>query len=333
MTVAVTGACGHIGANLVRTLLDAGHAVRALDIRRSAALEGLDVTFVAGDVLDPESLRPAFREGEVVFHLAAIISVTGDPHGRVRAVNVTGVENVGNTALACGVRRVVHCSSVHAFDLERAGSVLDETGPKAESPYLPPYDRSKFAGEQRLRAAIQRGLDAVIINPTGVVGPNDFAPSRIGRVLLALQQRRRPAVVGGCFDWVDVRDVCAALLVAETQGRRGENYLIPGHAASVRELATLAESITGVPAPGWTTPLWLARLVAPLLTPLSHSWDNPLLYTSESLRALRFHPAVSGAKADRELGHRPRPLPDTVRDTYMWFEEHGLGRREIGHDQ
>jgi dihydroflavonol-4-reductase len=99
MTVAVTGACGHIGANLVRTLLDAGHAVRALDIRRSAALEGLDVTFVAGDVLDPESLRPAFREGEVVFHLAAIISVTGDPHGRVRAVNVTGVENVGNT---CG---------------------------------------------------------------------------------------------------------------------------------------------------------------------------------------------------------------------------------------
>jgi dihydroflavonol-4-reductase len=86
MTVAVTGACGHIGANLVRTLLDAGHAVRALDIRRSAALEGLDVTFVAGDVLDPESLRPAFREGEVVFHLAAVISVTGDPHGLKQAL-------------------------------------------------------------------------------------------------------------------------------------------------------------------------------------------------------------------------------------------------------
>jgi dihydroflavonol-4-reductase len=265
----------------------------------------------------------------VVFHLAAIISVTGDPLGRVAAVNVTGVENVAAAALACGVRRLVHCSSVHAFDLERAGRLLDETSPRAASPYLPAYDRSKFAGEQRLQAAIQQGLDAVIINPTGVIGPNDFAPSRMGRVLLALQQRRLPAVVGGGFDWVDVRDVCAALLAAETHGRRGENYLTPGHPASVRELATLAESVTGVPAPGWTTPLWLARLLAPVLTPLSRAWDNPLLYTSESLHALRFHPVVSGAKAEHELGHRPRPLADTIRDTYTWFEEHGQGRPRL----
>ena len=112
MIAAVTGACGHLGGNLIRALLEAGHHVRAVDLRADAAIEGLQVTFVEADVLEPESLRRAFRGVEVVFHLAAIISVTGDPHGQVQAVNVTGVQNMADAALACGVRRVVHCSSV-----------------------------------------------------------------------------------------------------------------------------------------------------------------------------------------------------------------------------
>jgi dihydroflavonol-4-reductase len=83
MIAAVTGACGHLGGNLIRALLEAGHHVRAVDLRAGAAIERLQVTFVEADVLEPESLRRAFRGVEGVFHLAAIISVTGDPHGQV----------------------------------------------------------------------------------------------------------------------------------------------------------------------------------------------------------------------------------------------------------
>ena len=175
MNVAVTGAYGHVGANLVRALLDAGHSVRAVDLREGPALAGLDVTFARADVLDVDSLRPAFDGVEVVFHLAAKISIAGDPDGSVRAINVDGVRNAASAALDAGVRRFVHVSSIHAFDCDQPG-VIDETSARALRPELPAYDRSKAAGEQALRTVIDRGLDAVIANLTGVIGPYDFTP-------------------------------------------------------------------------------------------------------------------------------------------------------------
>src|SRR5665213_697381 len=116
-------------------------------------------------------------------------------------------------------------------------------------------------GDQRHRSPEYGGRSTRVRCPPSSAlqfGPHDYAPSRMGKVLLALQQRRLPAVVGGGSDWVDVPDVCAACIGAYRLGPRGENYLIPGHQATVRELATIAESITGVPAPGWTISLWFA---------------------------------------------------------------------------
>ena len=130
MKVAVTGAYGHVGANLVRALLDAGHAVRAVDVSEGPALDGLDATFARADVRDTDSLRPAFDGVEVVFHLAAKISIAGDPDGSVRAINVDGVRNAASVALDTGVRRFVHVSSIHAFDCDQPG-VIDETSPRS----------------------------------------------------------------------------------------------------------------------------------------------------------------------------------------------------------
>ncbi len=125
----VTGASGFVGGNLVRELLARGMSVRAADRERGPALEGLDVEFVALDVLEPDSLRAAFAGTDVVFHLAAVISISGDPTGIVRRVNVEGPANAAAAALEQNVRRFVHCSSVHTFDLERCGPSLDERGP------------------------------------------------------------------------------------------------------------------------------------------------------------------------------------------------------------
>jgi dihydroflavonol-4-reductase len=320
MIVAVTGAYGHVGANVVRALIDANHTVRAVDVRDGPALAGLDVSFQRADVLDADALRHAFHGVEVVFHLAAKISVAGDPDGSVRAINVDGVRNAATAALDTGVRRFVHVSSIHAFDCEQPG-VIDETSARAERPSLPAYDRSKAAGEVALRTVIDRGLDAVIANLTGVIGPYDFTPSRMGAVFVALGRGKFPATIGGGFDWVDARDVASSLVALEVNGRTGENYLLPGHRASFKTLAKLASNITGRPGPRFEVPMAVARLAAPAGLWWAERTGAEPMFTPESLHALATDPSVSGQKAARELGHFPRPTQDTVAGIYAWLEE------------
>lgn len=321
--IVVTGANGHVGANLVRELLRRGARVRAVIHRRDDALRGLEVERVPGDVRDPDSLRRAFDGAEIVYHLAAVISITGDRGGLVSAVNVAGVRNVVDAALDRRVKRLVHFSSLHAFEQEPFDEPLDEGRPRVSAADRPAYDRSKAAGEREVRAGVERGLDAVIVNPSGILGPYDFEPSRMGRLLLRLHHGTLPALIGGGFDWVDVRDVVASALAAAERGRTGESYLLSGEWRSVPELARLAAA-AGARPPRLTCPDALARAVAPAALVLGKLTRREPLFTPESLRALRSNRKVVHDKATRELGHAPRPLENTVRDAYAWFAEAGI---------
>lgn len=331
MQVTVTGASGHVGANLVRTLVARGDRVRVVVRARTEALEGVDVERVQGDVRDPASLRAAFAGSEVVYHLAAVISISGDPSGLVRAVNVDGARNAAEAALAAGVRRFVHCSSVHAFDLYRRGDAaapIDERWPRV--PDYPPhfaYDRSKAAGEAAIREVMGRGLEAVILHPSGVVGPYDFGPSRMGRVLLQLYRRTLPSLVKGAFDFVDVRDVVDGLVAAADRGRAGENYLVTGNHVRLSELGAAVQAITGVRPPRLSAPIWMARLGVPFFAVVGKVQRAEPLYTHESLSVLQSRYKFDCAKAGRDLGYAPRPLADTLRDTYAWFESAGVIQR------
>jgi dihydroflavonol-4-reductase len=322
--VAVTGAGGHLGANVVGALVARGATVRAVDVRSGSVIAGLardghPVEFVRADVLDAASLAAAFAGVEVVYHLAAKISIAGDPDGSVWRVNVDGVRHVAEAALASGVRRMVHTSSIHAYDGSLCPGGVDEGSPRATSSRLPVYDRSKFAGEEVLRQVIGRGLDAVVVNPTAIIGPVDPEPSRMGRVLRSAFRGRLPAVVEGSFDWVDVRDLAAALLAAADRGGTGENYLVGGHYASVGELARVAASVTGRRGPRFTVPTPLVRLGAEAALRLPSGKAGPL-FTPEALHALQNGRPVASDKAQRELGHVPRPLAETMTDLRDYFE-------------
>jgi dihydroflavonol-4-reductase len=324
MRVVVTGASGHVGANLVRALRERGDTVRALVHRNEAALDGLDAERVRGDVLDADSLVRAFEDAERVYHLAALISIDGDRGGAVPAINVRGARNVAEAALTTGVRRLVHCSSIHAFDQKPLDQPLDETRARSDQrPRHPSYDVSKARGEREVRGVIERGLDAVIVNPTAVVGPNDFQSSRMGRVILDLALGRLPMLIEGGFNWVDVRDVCSGILAAGDRGRTGENYLLGGRYASVGELAALVQRETGTPTPRFTSPIWLALMGAPFVVAAGRITGREPLYTIEALRALRANREISTAKARAELGFAPRPLERTVRDTLEWYVKTG----------
>jgi dihydroflavonol-4-reductase len=316
----VTGASGHLGANVVRALVSAGETVRAVDIRPGSALEGIAAEFVRGDVLEPETLKDAFAGADFVFHLAAKISIAGDPDGSVRRVNVDGVRHVAEAALEAGVRRMVHCSSLHAYDVGGTRGPVRENGPRATDPALPAYDRSKAEGEDEVRRVVERGLDAVIVNPSGMFGPVDPEPSRMGRVFLAMFRGRMPIGVTGAFDWVDVRDVATALLAAAQQGRTGENYLVGGHRASVSELGRLAAEVSGRRGPRFAVPLAPVRIAAEAAVRIAGPGRaGRLLLTPESLHALATDPDVDYSKAAAELGYRARPLAETVSDLYASY--------------
>lgn len=320
----VTGAGGHLGGNLVRALLAQGQRVRAVDLHWKRTLDGLEVDWCPADLRDPASIREALAGADVVYHLAAVISISGDPEGRVWSTNVGGVATVAEAALACGVRRLVHCSSVHAFDIEICGGALDESSPRSVRGQLPVYDRSKAAGEAELREWIKNGLDAVVVNPTGLIGPYDFEPSRMGRFFLALQRGKLWALVDGSFDWVDVRDVAAALMAAASHGRSGESYLVAGYRLSLRELAQTAAQVTGVRIPPVLVPMAVAQLGAWMLSARGRwSSKSSPLFTSESMHALSNCPHIVSRKAELELGHRPRPAVTTLTDLYDWFEQAG----------
>ncbi len=288
------------------------------------ALAGLAVELVRGDVRDPVSVRQALGDIDTVFHLAAMISIDGAHRGLVRATNVEGTRNVAEAALSAGVRRFVHVSSVHAFEQEPLDQPLDESRAKVSGAGHPAYDLSKAAGEAVIREAIGHGLNAVIVNPTGIIGPFDYGPSAMGRVFLDLYRRKVPALVDGGFTWVDVRDVVAGCVAAAERGRTGENYLLPGHWLSVRGIAELAATVTGIAPPRMVMPMTLARIAAPFALAYARLGRQSPRFTGESLAALRGNRDVRGDKAEAELGYRPRPIAETVTDIYRWFGEAGF---------
>ena len=201
------------------------------------------------------------------------------------------------------------------------------TRPINEGSWLP-YDRSKANGEREVRKALDRGLDAVVVNPTAVLGPHDYKPSQLGGVLLDLYYRRLPGLVDGGFDWVDVRDVVAGALAAGDKGRTGEKYLLSGARRTVVELARTVEEVTGKKPPWLVSPMWLARGVAPFATRWARLTKTRPRFTAESLHALRNHQLVSHDKATRELGYQPRPLKETIAATFDWFKEARVGMSE-----
>jgi dihydroflavonol-4-reductase len=320
--IAITGAAGLVGGNLVRALLAQGRPVRALAHHDRHALNGLDLEIVLADLTDPASLERAFAGAEVVYHLASSISIRMEDWDELERVNVAGTQNVVDACLRCGVEKLVYFSSIHAYHQEPFDLPLDEDRPLLTDGRIPPYERSKAAAERIARQAPERGLATVIIVPTAILGPYDFRPSYFGQALGLLARGRIPALVQGGYDWVDVRDVVEGAMQAERQGRSGGRYILSGHWHSLREVAHITARVTGESAPKFTVPIWLAQLFQPLMAELAQLHNSQPLYTKAMLNALCSNRNISHARATRDLNYAPRPFEQTLKDTLDWFAEH-----------
>ena len=324
MLAAVTGASGHLGANLIRALLDRQWKVRTLVYHDTRALEGLDLERVPGDVLDLESLKRLFGGADVVFHLVGRISVVTWDRREVEAVNITGVRNAIDACKATNVKRLIHVSSFHAHQQEPMDEAMDESRPLLGPGSYPPYDHSKAEGERIVKSAIEEGLDAIIINPSGMLGPYDFKPSHFGETILSIAKGDLPALVDAGLSWVDIRDVAEGMMYACEKAKSGTKYFLSGHWVTLRDIAQQISSITGVRPPKIVFPMWIAKTAAPLATFFDRIRGNRPLFTPIAMRELESNPNISHDKASRELGYTPRALEQTLTDTMEWFRSYGL---------
>lgn len=317
--IAVTGGTGHLGNVLVRRLIENGEKVRVLvaPFEDTKPLEGLNVEIMRGDVRDRNLIDEFCRGTKTVFHLAAVISIFGKKN-LVYDVNVNGTKNVVESCLKYR-SRLVYVSSVHAFAELPKGSFIDETVPIDPKRVTGAYAKSKAIATNLVLEATKRGLDAVVACPTGIVGPYDWRVSEMGNLLLLhLSGRLRISVEGG-FDFVDVRDVADALMIASKKAKSSEIYIIGGTYITVRALIQLLDKIEPKHSVKLFLPVWLAYVVS-CFTAIGRFLDKKIPFTPYAVFTLSRNYFYSHTKASRDLNYLPRPIEDSLKDALSWFK-------------
>jgi dihydroflavonol-4-reductase len=323
MRAFVTGAAGFVGANLVRTLLDAGWSVSGLVRGAAPSLDGLDVTLVRGDMRDDAArLAAAMRGSDAVFHVAAAYSLWRSDAALVLASNVEGTRNVLAAARRAEVPRVVYTSSVAAIGVKH-GAIADETHQSPLNDLIGAYKQSKALAEREALSAAAAGQDVVIVNPTTPIGPWDAKPTPTGEIIVRVLTGRMPAYVDTGLNLIDVRDVAAGHLAAFHRGRSGERYILGNENLGLRALLERLAPLTGRKAPRTRIPRIIPMVYASvgeyLLRPLGLPADVPL----DGVRMAKESMFYSSAKAVRELGLEQHPVDTALADAVAWFRTHG----------
>lgn len=320
----VTGANGHLGSTLTRQLIRQGRQVRGLILPSEEGLFGDVVRYIKGDVRDMDSMRPLFqdiRDRQVyVIHTAGIVDISEKAAPALYDVNITGTENVVHLCEEYGVSRLVYVSTVHAIPEKDGLSVITEVGAFSPDAVSGAYAKTKAEATQIVLDAAVRGLDAVVVHPSGILGPNDPTGNHLVQLITNYIRGLLPACVNGGYDFVDVRDVAAGCILAAEKGQKGQCYILSNRHYEIKDLLRMARLSGGgrrLP----TLPMWMARAAAPLMQWYARRKKQRPLYTKYSLYTLTCNDRFSHDKATSQLGYRPRDIFETVRDTAEWYKK------------
>jgi nucleoside-diphosphate-sugar epimerase len=329
--ILVTGAAGHLGANLVRRLLADGHRVRVLlrDGSNNDGVMGLDVERVYGDLRDPLACAAAAAGCSRAYHTAAKVSTLDGAAVRreVFECNVVGTRNLLGACREAGVARVVVTGSFSAvgYHLDDPSRPADESVPVYPFHRSMPYERSKVLVEHECLKAVAEGQDVVVATSCAIIGPHDYKPSRLGGTLCAFANGRLRAYIPGGFEFVSARDIVEGHVLAMTRGRTGHRYTISTGYLSVDELMDLFEQITGTKRPRLRlSPSVMAGLSEVSTRVLTRLFPRaPQRLTPGAVRLLRMCRRADVTKARDELGFAPTSLADAVQDAYEFFVARG----------
>ena len=321
MKAFVTGGTGFVGANLVRTLLQAGYEVRAL-ARPGAELtnlNGLEIELVKGDLNDPDLAR-SMNGCDCLFHVAAHYSLWQRDREALYQSNVLGTRNVLTAARTAGVERSIYTSSVAAIGVDPSGQPTAEHYQSSVENLIGHYKRSKYWAEQEAIKAVQSGQDVVIVNPTTPIGAYDIKPTPTGDIVLRFLQRRMPSYVETGLNFIHVQDVAQGHLLALQKGKTGERYILGNENLSLKQILDQLSQITGLSAPARSIPVWLPLSVAwideTILTKFGKTPSIPIDGVRMSRQPMYYNPG----KAIRELGLPQTPIRAALKDAVDWFQ-------------
>lgn len=329
MTILVTGASGHLGANLVRRLLNEGEAVRVLlrEGDNNAGVDGLDVEKVYGDLRDFHRIKTVVKGCDRIYHCAAKISILDrdpDLEREIYDCNVLGTIHVLKAALKYGVTKVVVTGSFSAvgYDPENPS---DETVPFYPFSRKLLYAFSKNLVEHECLKAFADGLNVVIATSCAVLGPHDYIPSRMGRTLIDFSKGKLLAYIPGGTEFVAARDIVEGHILAMSR-RGGQKYIFSSQFLTVDELMDMFEEITHCHRPSIRIPSAVMAGVAKISDfVLPRFFPNvPRRFTSGSVSVLRTNCQVDISKAKNELGYQPTSIKASIQSAYDDFVRRGL---------
>jgi dihydroflavonol-4-reductase len=327
--VLVTGASGFLGSAVARAVLAAGARLRVL-VRPGSPrgnLVGLDCEVSVGDLTEPATLPQALRGISALFHVAADYRLwTPDPEAVLRA-NVEGTRSLMRAALAAGVSRIVHTSSVATLRVAGAHGLVDEVARQEPADAIGAYKRSKILAERGVEEMIRReGLPAVIVLPSTPVGPRDIRPTPTGRMVLDAARGRIPAFIDTGLNLAHVDDVAQGHLFAYERGQVGGRYILGGENMSLRDILQAIADLAGCRAPRLRLPRTPLHPLALAAEAIARMTGREPLLTRDALRMARHPMYFTTARAERDLGYRARPAREGLADALAWFRREGYLR-------
>lgn len=322
----VTGGFGHLGNTIIKKLLEKGKKVRVLVLPTDKTDVDIDtVEVVKGDVCDLNSLEEFFSGTEdyttYVIHCAGIVSIATKHDDLVYNVNVNGTKNIVDICMKYHVKKLVHISSVHAIEEKPKGEVITEVSSFDPDKVTGLYAKTKAEATQYVLDKSKEGLDAVVIHPSGIVGPNDYGKGHLTQLIIDYSKGTLTAYIDGGYDFVDVRDVADGIISSVTKGKKGECYILSNRYYKVKELLDIIGKELNKRNIKTKLPLWFAKFTAPIAELYYKLIKQPPLYTPYSLYTLNSNSIFSHEKADKELGYTTRPMEQSVRNTIKSLRE------------
>lgn len=321
----ITGAAGHLGSTAAGMLKGQNCCVRGLVLPAEKTEDTENITYYKGDVTKYDSMRPLFenRNGmqTYVIHTAGIVDIQNEVSPLIYNVNVGGTKNVIRLCKEYGVDRLVYVSSVHAIPETHGETVIKETGYFAPEKVVGGYAKTKAEATEAVIEAAHSGLDAVVVHPSGIIGPYCNSGNHIVQLISDYISGKLPACVKGGYDFVDVRDVAAACISAAQNGVSGSCYILSNRHYEIMDILKMIKSEYGgkmLP----VLPMWMAKAFAPIFELYAKIRHIRPLYTKSSLHTLATNDVFSHDKAEQELNFKPRDIYLTIKDTVNWLKSH-----------
>ncbi|MBP5166542.1 MAG: NAD-dependent epimerase/dehydratase family protein [Oscillospiraceae bacterium] len=322
----ITGATGFLGRAVTAELSGKGAEICALVLENDALAGDLPdgVSTVCGDVCDDKALERFLSEADensCVIHCAGIVSVASDPGDMIYRVNAGGTNNILRHCERRRVGKLVYVSSVHAIPEKPKGTEITEQAVFSPELVKGDYAKSKAIATSLVFDAAERGLNASVVFPSGIIGPGDSGKGSITNMLLSFAAGKLPFAVKGGYDFVDVRDVAAGIAACAEHGLPGHGYILSGQYASVREILNAAKKALNIRRAVSFLPISLAKLAAPCYERRSLRKKRPLFFTPYSVAVLESNSRFSRKAAEAVLGYAPRSVESSVGDMVRWLKK------------